>query len=154
MIKNPNAHRVAILLAVAGLVPFVAMLGLLLMDNKHFYFSGLVSYGAIILSFLGAINWGIALAGKTDSPSNQQLYLWGVIPPLVAWSALIFQQSIGLKILIASYIIHLLVDRWMSIKLKLPTWYLNLRLGLSLSVTSILIAALYYYQFSKDYDLG
>ena len=48
----------------AGLLPFVAgALGIALLDGEPRQFSAraLVAYGAVILSFVGAVHWGLLL---------------------------------------------------------------------------------------------
>jgi len=43
----------------------------------------LLLYAAIILSFMGAIHWGLGIA-NADDPSARLLVI-SVIPPLIAW---------------------------------------------------------------------
>jgi hypothetical protein len=54
-----------------------------------------LAYGATIISFLGAIHWGLTM--MEDSPSMVRL-VWGVIPSLAAWLSLIFSTHVGLAI--------------------------------------------------------
>jgi hypothetical protein len=54
-----------------------------------------LAYGAIIISFLGAIHWGLTM--MESSPNSLRL-VWGVIPSLVAWLSLIFNTQLGLAI--------------------------------------------------------
>ena len=53
-------------LGYAGLVPFAAgALGIVLLGDELRVFAAraLVAYGAVILSFVGAVHWGLFLAG-------------------------------------------------------------------------------------------
>jgi hypothetical protein len=56
----------------------------------------LLAYGAIILSFLGGIHWGLAIGAVPQSDNM----LWprialSILPSLVAWAALLAPFSIG-----------------------------------------------------------
>jgi hypothetical protein len=46
-------------------------------------------YGVIIVTFLGAVHWGVALATPLTSPVALKLansaYVYSVLPSLVAW---------------------------------------------------------------------
>jgi Protein of unknown function (DUF3429) len=54
-----------------------------------------VTYGAIILSFLGALHWGMEFAGYGGSQGYPRLWL-GVAPLLVAWPTLALEPSMAL----------------------------------------------------------
>lgn len=47
-----------------------------------------IGYGASILSFLGAIHWGLEWAGY-GGPQGYKRYAIGVVAPMVAWSTLL-----------------------------------------------------------------
>jgi hypothetical protein len=50
----------------------------------------LVAYAATILSFLGAVHWGLALAAGGIAPARRrQALAWGVVPSLLGWLALL-----------------------------------------------------------------
>ena len=98
-----NARR----LGYAGLVPFVigALLVWLVHDEVRLEVSvGLSAYAALITSFLGGIHWGLAF--RQDDPPVRWL-AWGVVPPLLAWPALLMPPYAGLvlqgALLIACY---------------------------------------------------
>ena len=61
--------RLATALGIAGLIPFAAGAALaLLSDDAAAARAALLAYGAVILSFLGAVHWGLALAsGPADT---------------------------------------------------------------------------------------
>jgi hypothetical protein len=66
-----------------GLLPFVALSGgSVLMDGAHaalFHFP-LVAYGAVILSFVGALHWGIALSHPAASLRDRKVMIgWSVV---------------------------------------------------------------------------
>jgi hypothetical protein len=101
---SPLARR----LGYAGLIPFVggALLIWLVRAEAHPYATlALSAYAAVIASFLGGIHWGMAMRqGELHLPG---LLLWGVVPSLVAWMAVMMPPESGLVIdavlLLASY---------------------------------------------------
>ena len=100
----------AIILSVAGLIPFL-LFGIgsvstnILTSRIAAYI--LVGYGAVILSFIGAVHWGFTLATEHDPAERPRLIL-GVIPGLLGWAALALtlstlQAVLGLLLLIAGF---------------------------------------------------
>ncbi len=90
----------------------------------------LLAYGATILSFLGAIHWGLALRDPTDPPIA--MLVWSVIPSLVAWAALVWGASGGLWLLAAGLWACWGVDRCVYPRLGLQGW-----LGMRLILTAV-----------------
>lgn len=83
-------HRERAWLGYAGLVPFLAGTGVLLMSSDAALTASVAdvmrSYAAIIASFLGAVHWGVA----TQDDADLRLRLrWGVMPALLAWTLLL-----------------------------------------------------------------
>ncbi len=120
----------ALRLGYAGLIPFVtgALLVWLVREDAHPYATlGLSAYAALIVSFLAGIHWGLAMREPAPPPS---LFIWGMLPSLPAWVALMMPPSAGLVIhglmLIACY----LVDRRVYPRHGLAPW-LTLRFRLS-----------------------
>ena len=101
----------ALALGYGGLLPFVAGAGRDLGADEagSFYVSmALAAYAATIVSFLGGIHWGLAF--RHDAPPTL-LLLWGVLPSLAAWSALLLHPALGLMALGAMLLACLVVDR-------------------------------------------
>jgi hypothetical protein len=147
-------------LGYAGALPFLA-LGLLvlwpefvrLQISSTMRFSeasiafALLSYGAIILSFLGGLHWGRAVT----IPSDQQIIsmrialLWSVSLSLIAWFALILQvmflpMRYAASLLIAGFAVALIADLNLLEKGYWPAWMRALRLYLSLTAMASLLA--------------
>lgn len=120
-----NARR----LGYGGLVPFVvgALLVWLVREDAHPYVAlALAAYGAVIVSFLGGIHWGLAFR----QPEPPVLLLgWGVVPSLVAWLAVLMPPGAGLVILGAMLVGCYAVDRriypaqgvahWLTLRFRL-----------------------------------
>ena len=85
------------LLAYAGLTPFVGLAVLLWLvdaDLHPFVALALTGYGAVIVSFLGGIHWGIGFRNAARM-HNAPLFnfVWGVVPSLLAWIAISIPRS-------------------------------------------------------------
>ena len=52
-----------------------------------------VQYGAIILSFLGALHWGFEFAGYGGGPRGVPRYALGIAPVLGAWTTLLVPST-------------------------------------------------------------
>jgi hypothetical protein len=141
--------RAAKYLGAAGIIPFVAIAitGPFLTDPlKNSAFLALIAYGAVILSFLGGIHWGLSIATSRDrgtgGASFRRLGV-SVLPALIGWVALIVDPLIGIFILAISFGLVLAVDLDASRKGQAPAWYPSLRCPLTLGViASLLIGAL------------
>lgn len=130
-------------LGYGGIVPFAAgALGIALLegDSRLAAARALVAYGAVILSFLGAVHWGLLLR-RPDPPVVSRL-LVGVLPAVAGWLALLLAARLGLAVLVAVfgafwlYEHRALPDGW------LPTAYLRLRRNLTLAVCALLTLGL------------
>lgn len=110
----------------AGLIPFVAgVAGMLWPAALHWPVPGgataaLGAYGAVIVSFLGGIHWGLAMAGSGESSTLR--LAWGVVPSLIAWPALLLPPAWGLAVLAAALVLCFLVDRRSYPALGLAAW--------------------------------
>ncbi len=131
-------------LGYGGLLPFIALAALvwLLPDKAPALLSALLAYGAVILSFVGALHWGFAVAlPELDDSSRNASYVWSVIPALLAWVALIAPQSIAMVLLVSGFLLQYRRDRLLTKRSSLPGWYLGLRLQLTIVASLCLIAA-------------
>ena len=115
----------------AGLVPFVLGAALVWVVNAeaHPYATlALSAYAAVIVSFLGGIYWGLAFR-LTAPPA--QLLVWGVVPSLVAWLAVMMPASAGLVVHGTMLLVCYAVDRriyptqglarWLTLRFRLST---------------------------------
>lgn len=132
-------------LGYGGLLPFVgAALLLWLAPGQHSrWLEMLLTYGAVILSFVGALHWGFAMVhpATADRPMNG-MYAWSVMPSLLGWVALLVQPAAGATLLIAGFLVQYRQDLRLARVLSLPAWYLPLRLQLTV-VACLCLAAVY-----------
>ena len=127
-------------LGFAGLLPFAAAALLALTPNAPLHtlaLPALLAYGAVILSFLGGIRWGLAMAANAaDLPARLAL---SVLPSLLAWLALLLAPRAGLLLLALGFAAMLLLDQRIG---DAPAWYPRLRLPLSLGALAALLLGL------------
>jgi hypothetical protein len=124
----PAARATAHRLGLAGLLPFLAGAGLLWWlppDAAPRISAALLAYAALIVSFLGGIHWGLGFRDGGSWP-----FVWGVMPSLGAWPALLLPARTGLLLLGALLLLCYAVDRLRYPRHGLADW-LPLRLRLS-----------------------
>lgn len=133
--------KAAWLLGVSGLVPFIGLSAIaLLIDSSqqaHVLFA-LLAYGATILSFLGAIHWGLAL--RDGQNPSARLLIWGVVPSLLAWAALLAGGASGLWLIAVGLWVCFAVDQRVYPHFGLSRW-LGLRLALTILASLACVVA-------------
>jgi len=140
--ERPLAPGVS-LLGYAGLLPFVAgVMGIALLDgeSRQFAARALVAYGAVILSFLGAVHWGLLL--RATGPSGHAQLSVAVLPSVAAWGALLLPERYGLAALAVAFGLFWLYEHRVLGERVLSAPYLRLRRSLSLAVCSLLALGL------------
>ncbi len=137
-------------LGYGGLLPFaLTALGTLLDPaRRELWQQALLAYGAVILSFVGALHWAFAMGANEDRQA-QPLYLWSVLPALASWVALLLPlllargAVLAAFLLIVAFVAHYVQDKRLARLHPLPGWYLPLRLRLS-SVACLCLGAIPY----------
>lgn len=130
-------------LGYGGLLPFLVLTPASLLDHHHgvVWSDALYAYGAIILSFIGALHWGLAM-GLPELTERQRSarFTWSVVPALIAWPAVLLSPPLAAPLLVIGFVAHYLQDRRLASQAALPQWYLPLRFRLS-SVAVICLTA-------------
>lgn len=133
-------------LGFGGLIPFIALTAAGLLDPAHAdrWSFALLGYGAVILSFVGALHWGFASLWQAHPADRRaRMMAWSVVPALGAWLALLLPQALGLGLLGVLFIVHYLFDVALALRADLPAWYLRLRAPLTVgAVASLTIAVI------------
>lgn len=133
------------ILGLAGLIPFVLGAAMQWYGPPGWRMLAglaLLSYGAVIVSFLGGIHWGLAMRA---SPVPTPRLIWGVMPSLLGWSAVLLDSPWGPGVLALSLLVCFAVDRSVYRTLGLLAW-LPLRAALTLVATaSVVLGALAYW---------
>ena len=130
-------------LGYAGLVPFVACvlaIALLEGEGRAFAVRAVVAYGAVILSFLGAVHWG-SLLRQPGAAAHARLAI-GVLPSLAGWVALLLPDRYALTLLVVAFGGFWLYEHRVVGTALLPGGYLDLRRHLSLAVCALLTLGL------------
>lgn len=136
----------ASLLGLGGLIPFM---GLALITTSpdpmrvEFAARALTMYAASILTFVGALHWGVLLATPNHrlEKSGRLRYLWSVLPSLYAVAATMLPPNWALPALAVGLVIAYAVDVPMYRKQGNLQWFLKLRTLLTVvAVLSIAFA--------------
>jgi hypothetical protein len=128
----------------AGLIPFVGLAVIMAVGPAHWYAASqvlLTQYGALILSFVGALHWGYAVQQEVKGAEAWLRFGYSVVPALVAWLALQFPLGMGMQIIAMSLIVCLVVDlAWLRMAV-LPVWFTRLRVVLTTGGSACLLMA-------------
>jgi hypothetical protein len=98
----------------------------------------LLTYGAVILSFMGGVQWGLAVA---SGGSDLRRYGISVVPALLAWLGLYLGALNGLLVVAAAFAALLAYDLWTVRRGEAPAWYGRLRVRLTVAVLAMLLSA-------------
>jgi hypothetical protein len=141
--SDPGPSRWARRLGFGGLIPFVglsAALWVLRPDEWPLVRAALLGYGAAIASFLGAIHWGLVMRDGPVQPAPS--LLWGVLPSLLAWLALLLGPAPGLLLITALLWTCFAADRALYPRFQLQAWLpMRWRLTVVASVSCVAGAA-------------
>lgn len=135
-----STEQIITRLGYAGLIPFVLLAALLWLvdaDLLPFVAIALGGYAATIVSFLGGVHWGIGfMKGKSDSAGAQRFhFVWGVVPSLMAWLALMMPAYAALPLLGLVVVACYAVDSRAYRAAGLASW-LPMRLRLTVVATA------------------
>ena len=125
---NSDQHvTTARLMGFGGLIPFFGCAALTYSGNHHASVVALFAnavYGAVILSFVGAVHWGLAM--REDR--SHYWYVWSVTPALIGCLAIVLLDiKISLIALALAFTLAWSVDRQASLRGLIPTWYMEMR---------------------------
>jgi hypothetical protein len=122
-----------------GLLPFALALACVALgptpDWRHFGLELALVWGAVILSFVAAVHWGLALAGFWRWEIST--VIGAVLPSVWAAAALLLGGSRGLALLLAGFGLFWLYES-RRVGDGLPPDYLALRRQLSIVVCALL----------------
>lgn len=127
----------AVWLGGLGLLPFVTGALLLSTSDAPWFIEALRYYAAAILSFMGGIHWGLAMAdhgAEAGQGANWTRLGVSVAPALVAWLALLFAPPTGLAAMAIAFALLLGADLWSTRRGLAPPWYPRLRVPLTMVV--------------------
>ncbi len=141
--------KMACYLGYGGLLPFLGLALAGIVGYKSQSLLGIsveawmAIYAAVILSFLGAIHWGvvITLSDKLTESESNILLIYSVIPSLLAWFSFLLSLQhtlffLALLVLLTYFVDHLLLFK--KLEAVISQEFAKLRLHLS-SIVSLLL---------------
>lgn len=136
--------KVPLALALFGFTPFAVLTGALFLPGEPWLQSivpvALTTYAAIILSFLGGIRWGIAVAAP-ESADVMPVFALSVVPSLWAWAAFFAPEAIGFVMFAVGFGAMGMWDRMLVARGGAPRWFGLLRTVLTWLVTPTMLLA-------------
>ncbi|KAL8774616.1 MAG: hypothetical protein Q9194_003999 [Teloschistes cf. exilis] len=162
--KLNEVPREALVVGAAGLVPYVATslsTVFLAWDMNHadidghgYLISGptaelllhvieplQVGYGAVIISFLGAIHWGLEW-GKYHGQKGYARYAPGIVAPAVAWPTLLLPVEYALIAQFSAFSFLYFSDARFVVRGWAPAWYSTYRFVLTFIVGASIVVSL------------
>ena len=144
-------------LGYGGLLPFVGLAAGCFTDAGYgaLFQVALIQYGAVILSFVGALHWAFAMTlPGLSAAKRRECFAWSVVPALLAWLAatlmavpaqdsivsIFYGFAVAAALLIVGFVANCVQDVRLARIVALPLWYLPLRLRLT-TVACICVAA-------------
>jgi hypothetical protein len=159
MFRQP--FTIAVLLSFLGTLPVIVLGAIVLLDplESQTAIQVLISYGAVVLSFTGAVHWGFALR-DTAHPVNgtplppatlgaeRQLLIFGIVPAIFGWVALSLMlhfaaPALALFVLLAGFFITVVVESIGRGRGVVALNYLLLRWSVSVIVLVVLLMVLF-----------
>ena len=134
-----TSENLAKILGFSGLIPFIIAFILLNFHvSKTQVLEIIIIYGYTIIAFLGGIYWGIGLNIKT---SAKKYFFISTLPTILVLISLLFPLSLISKIIYLICILNFFLYLEFSFlqTLKLPKWFLFLRIKLNIFLTLLLI---------------
>jgi hypothetical protein len=135
----PSVPRAAVWLGGFGLLPFIVGAALVVGSDIAWAIYALRTYAAAILSFMGGVHWGLAMADC--GPASGRRLGGSVAPALIAWVGLLLAPVPGLLVTAAAFAVLLLGDLLAVRQGWAPAWYPRLRVPLTAAVVICLITS-------------
>ncbi|MDJ0921607.1 MAG: DUF3429 domain-containing protein [Henriciella sp.] len=141
-LKTPQAP---LALTTAGMIPFVAAAGVMWVERDNVGLLNtaalwMIVYGAVILSFLGGVRWGVEMA-RRDKPRFGELGL-AILGALVGWGLVLaffrWNHAAVFPGMAAALLFYFGIDRMSG---EMPMWYRKLRVWPTGAAVLSLVAA-------------
>tara|TARA_B100000242_G_scaffold82403_1_gene54773 strand:- start:92 stop:508 length:417 start_codon:yes stop_codon:yes gene_type:complete len=130
MLANQKySSKTSLSLMLMGLLPFIFAIYYLEKYDFEIGLSVFIHYSAIILSFIGAINWG-----RNVEEKNPKIFILSVVPSVIAFGAMFADFPYQLQILTVGFLIAWIIDLSLMFKDKRYYVYLAMRTFITGSV--------------------
>ena len=154
-VSGLTPERTATLVALIGFLPFALFTSLLLADpglisigdesERGRIGSGIVTalklYAAIVLSFIGGIRWGIAIARSVGGERENEALILAAGPALLGWFAFYLGEPWSFALLAVAFAATGWWDSRLSANDGVPEWFARLRILLTALVMITMVAA-------------
>ncbi len=129
----------------AGFIPFAVLaVGLFSMGQGNEFFASLFDifkvWAALILSFLGGIRWGFAIANE---PYENKNLLISVVPSILAWFVLLLPDAYTILALLVLFCLHGAWDSFYINEGKVAPWFGKIRITLTFLVVAAHVVVLF-----------
>lgn len=144
-VLDPSAP-IPMAIGLALLAPFVILAAIVVVDGpapltRDTAARVMLGYGALVLSFLGGVRWGMTI--RLAMGRREILLLAAsLVPMLVAWLAIYLPTGPALGLLAVAYAAQGAWDVWAIEAGYGPPWYGRLRILFTLAVTALLAGSL------------
>ncbi|KAI1452682.1 hypothetical protein F4805DRAFT_446570 [Annulohypoxylon moriforme] len=102
-----------------------------------------LGYGAIIISFLGAVHWGMEYTEKAPNPDRTRFrYGLGVLASVAAWPTLLMPMDFALTSQFAAFVVLYFADARATVRAWAPAWYGTYRFVLTAVVGAAIVISL------------
>jgi hypothetical protein len=141
-------RRLAWIFAATGALVFAALTALLFATQAQVRIPAifaLVTFAAVVLSYLGGIEGGLALHDQTGTEHTRAVaFALSSLPALAAWGVLWlpsphWQLGAALGLFVAVW----MTDLWLARQGLVPSWFVDLRTAVTAVVALTLGVALY-----------
>jgi Protein of unknown function (DUF3429) len=141
-------RRLIWVFALTGAVVLAGITAMLLSGQSHIRvpaIAALVTFAAIIISYLGGIEAGLALREEAGTERTRAMALgFSAVPALAAWGVLwlpspVWQVGAALGLFVAVW----MTDLWLARQGLIPSWFVDMRTAVTAAVCVILGFALY-----------
>jgi hypothetical protein len=141
-------RRVLWIFAITGAVILAGITAMLVSGQSHIRIpaiAALVTFAAVILSYLGGMEAGMALREEGATQATRTIALGlSVVPALAAWGVLWLpspQYQVGAAL--ALFVAVWAADLWLARQGLIPSWFVDMRTAVTVAVCVILGFALY-----------
>lgn len=125
----------------AGVLPLIIALGGYWFGPGRWradFASLFIAYGAVILTFVGAVHWGLVL-GQAAGPDGERRMIASGVPAVAACIALLLPVPAAAWLLFAAFAGFRIWETMAGVARPLPEWYRRLRTRLTVAVAALLL---------------
>ena len=140
-------RRIVWIFSIAGALILAGITAMLLSSQTHIRIpaiAALVTFAAVIISYLGGIEWGLALHDRGNERTRAIALGFSTVPALAAWGILWApspQWQVGAAIVL--FVAVWAADLWLARQGLIASWFVDMRTAVTAAVCVILGVAYY-----------